>query len=120
MRQSLPTILALTIATKHEVIMSTIARKSSTSTIIAALVVQRKRQKLTQAVVAERMETTASAVARLESCGGKKQHSPSVRTLEKYAGVLNCKIEIKLIPLDNNNEVHHVDQSTQNSELTLS
>ncbi len=47
---------------------------------------------VTQAEVAERIGTTQSAVARLES--GRGKHSPSLATLQKYATpsgvVLSC------------------------------
>jgi len=50
---------------------------------------------VTQAEVAERIGTTQSAVARLESGGGK--HSPSIATLRKYAHALGCRLELRLI-----------------------
>jgi transcriptional regulator with XRE-family HTH domain len=49
---------------------------------------------LTQAQIAERIGTTQSAVARLES--GKGKHSPSLATLRKYAQALGCKLELRL------------------------
>lgn len=49
---------------------------------------------LTQAQVAERMGTTQSAVARLESSRGK--NSPSLATLRKYARALGYKLEFNL------------------------
>jgi len=56
----------------------------------------RRRAGLTQAEVAERMGTKAPAVARIESGGGSKRHSPSVTTLRKYAEAVGCKLEIRL------------------------
>lgn len=50
---------------------------------------------VTQAEVAERIGTTQSAVARLESGGGK--HSPSIATLKKYAHALGCRLELRLV-----------------------
>lgn len=50
---------------------------------------------ITQAEVAERIGTTQSAIARLESGSGK--HSPSLATLRKYAHALGCRLELKLI-----------------------
>ena len=50
---------------------------------------------VTQAEVAERIGTTQSAVARLESGSGK--HSPSLATLQKYANALGCRLELRLI-----------------------
>ncbi len=51
---------------------------------------------LTQADVAERMGTKAPAVARLESGGGRKKHSPSLETLRKYANAVGCQLDISL------------------------
>lgn len=50
---------------------------------------------VTQAEVAERIGTTQSAVARLES--GKGKHSPSIATLQKYAHALGCHFELRLV-----------------------
>ncbi len=50
---------------------------------------------ITQAEVAERIGTTQSAIARLES--GRGKHSPSLATLQKYAGALGCRLELRLI-----------------------
>ena len=55
----------------------------------------RAAQGLTQAQVAEKIGTTQSAVARMESGGGK--HSPSLATLTKYADALGCKLEVRLV-----------------------
>jgi transcriptional regulator with XRE-family HTH domain len=45
--------------------------------------------------VAEKIGTTQSAVARMESGGGK--HSPSLATRTPYADALGCKLEGRLI-----------------------
>ena len=50
---------------------------------------------ITQADLAERMGTTQSAVARLESGRGKQ--SPSLSTLRKYARALGCRLELRLV-----------------------
>lgn len=55
----------------------------------------RAEQGLTQAQVAEKIGTTQSAVARLES--GRGKHSPSLATLSKYAEALGCKLEVRLV-----------------------
>ncbi len=65
--------------------------------IIEQLVKARHQAKLTQADIAASMRTTASAIARLESGGGKKRHSPSLRTLRMYADALNCDIKMQLV-----------------------
>ncbi len=50
---------------------------------------------LTQADVAERIGTTQSAVARLESRSAR--HSPSLATLERYAAALGCRLEVRFV-----------------------
>jgi transcriptional regulator with XRE-family HTH domain len=58
----------------------------------------RKRAGLTQAEIAARMGTKASAIARIEAGGGSKRHSPSVATLRRYAEAVGCKLKIELVP----------------------
>jgi predicted transcriptional regulator len=55
----------------------------------------RSKTGLTQAEVAERMGTTQSAVARLESANAK--HSPSLATLQRYAQALGHRVEVRLV-----------------------
>lgn len=50
---------------------------------------------LTQAEVAARTGTTQSAIARLES--GAARHSPSIATLQRYAGALGCRVEVRFV-----------------------
>src|SRR5882724_2069923 len=50
---------------------------------------------LTQAELAERIGTTQSAIARLESAAAK--HSPSLATLQKYAKALGFRVQIRLV-----------------------
>jgi len=50
---------------------------------------------LTQAQLAERVGTTQSAIARLES--GALKHSPSIATLQKYAKALGYRVEVKFV-----------------------
>ena len=49
---------------------------------------------LTQAEVAERMQSTQPAVARLENAG----RIPSTRTLQRYARATGHRLRIKLVP----------------------
>ena len=56
----------------------------------------RARANLTQAELAERMNTSQSAIARLES--GRSR--PSTRTLEKLAAATGSKLRIILDPAD--------------------
>ena len=50
---------------------------------------------MSQTEIAERMGTTQSAVARLES--GRGKHSPSLATLRKYAHALGCRLDLRLV-----------------------
>ena len=50
---------------------------------------------LTQAEVADRIGTTQSAIARLESA--VPRHSPSIATLQRYAQALGYRVEVRLV-----------------------
>lgn len=60
------------------------------------LIRARTRARLTQAQVAERMNTTQSVIARLESGAVK----PSLRTLERYAHATGSRPVMKLVRAD--------------------
>jgi DNA-binding XRE family transcriptional regulator len=64
------------------------------------LIRARQAAGLTQQEVASRMGTKAPAVARIESGGGRKKHSPSIATLSRYAAAVGCKLKIELVPRD--------------------
>ena len=55
----------------------------------------RRQAGLTQADVAQRMGTKPPAISRIEAPDAK--HSPSLRTLQKYAQAVGCHLEIKLV-----------------------
>lgn len=59
-----------------------------------SLIEARTRTKLTQAELAERMKTTQSVIARLES--GRSR--PSTRTLDKIAQATGTKLRISFDP----------------------
>ena|SRR3990167_3675983 len=54
----------------------------------------------TQGDVARVMKTTTSVVGRLETGGGKQKHSPTIESLRRYAKAVNCDLEVKFIPSD--------------------
>lgn len=66
--------------------------------LLDELLKARRRAGLTQSEVAARMGTQTPAVARLETGGGSRRHSPSVATLRKYAQAVGCRLEIRLRP----------------------
>ncbi len=66
-------------------------------TILRELLKARQKAGLSQAEVAERMGTKAPAITRLESSLSSGKHSPSIATIKKYADVLGCHLEIKII-----------------------
>jgi predicted transcriptional regulator len=61
-----------------------------------AILRARREAGLTQAEVATRMGTKASAVARLENALMTGSPSPSLATLRKYAFALGKRLEIRL------------------------
>jgi transcriptional regulator with XRE-family HTH domain len=68
---------------------------------------------VTQAEVAERIGTTQSAIARLES--GRGKHSPSLATLQKYAHALGYRLELRLVK---ETKVQKVEGHTSRSNRT--
>jgi ribosome-binding protein aMBF1 (putative translation factor) len=69
------------------------AYESAAPELAHELIAARVRANLSQADLARRMQTTRSAVARIES--GK--HWPSRRTLERYANATGTRAVIKLV-----------------------
>lgn len=61
--------------------------------LIADMVAARARAGLTQEQVALRLCTTKSAISRLES---GVHNRPTLTTIENYALVVGCRVEIKL------------------------
>ena len=52
---------------------------------------------MTQAQIAEKMGTQASAVARLEKALATGNMSPSLATLKKYADAVGKRLEIRMV-----------------------
>lgn len=63
--------------------------------VIKQLIEQRKRLNITQKELAERLGTTQSVIARLESGKG----NITLQTLERMSEVLGCILNIKLEPI---------------------
>ncbi len=64
---------------------------------LAALLHARTEAGLTQADVAQRMGVSQPVVARIESSLGKKDHSPSLHTLRRYAEACGMKLVIQMV-----------------------
>jgi len=64
--------------------------------LLKQLLAARKKAGLTQADVAEKIGTKATAITRLETSLASGAHSPSLATIEKYARALGCHLSIKL------------------------
>jgi DNA-binding XRE family transcriptional regulator len=62
--------------------------------LVKTMIQARMNAGLTQEQVAERMGTTQSAIARIES--GKTM--PSMKTLTRYAKVLNMRPDVRFVP----------------------
>jgi len=65
--------------------------------MLDAILSARKEAGLTQAQVAERMGTKATAVARLEAALVSGKHSPSIATLRKYANALGKQLDVRFL-----------------------
>lgn len=76
-------------------VMAEFEKQSPEFSLLDEFLKARAAEGLTQAEVAEKIGTTQSAVARMES--GRGKHSPSLATLTKYADALGCKLEIRLV-----------------------
>ncbi len=63
--------------------------------LVGQMIAARMWVGLTQEQVASRMRTTKSAISRLESGA---HHRPTLTTIENYALVVGCVVEIKLRP----------------------
>jgi ribosome-binding protein aMBF1 (putative translation factor) len=63
---------------------------------LEAILRARKEAGLTQAQIAERMGTTASAVARLESSLIGEKHSPTLATLRKYVSACGKTLRLSV------------------------
>lgn len=59
----------------------------------------RMKARKSQSDVAKEMKTSTSAVGRLETGGGKLNHSPTLATLVNYAHAVGCELEIKFKPI---------------------
>jgi ribosome-binding protein aMBF1 (putative translation factor) len=64
---------------------------------LAALLKARTAAGLTQAEVASRMGVSQPVVARIEASLGKKNHSPSLNTLRRYADACGMKLVIQMV-----------------------
>lgn len=84
---------------KHEELLSdreykmAYAELEEEFTVAKALIQARSSANLTQKEVAERMGTTQSVVARMES--GKPL--PSLRSVIRYAAAVNSRIDLRLV-----------------------
>lgn len=53
---------------------------------------------LTQTELAERIGTTQSAIARMEtSLANGRKHSPTIATLRRYAAALGYRVQVRLV-----------------------
>ena len=69
--------------------------------LIGAMLKARRDAGMSQHDVAKRMNTKQSSIARIETNGGSKNHSPSLNTLRKYAKAVDCALDVRFVPLDN-------------------
>ena len=67
--------------------------------LLKQIIEARKRLGLSQADIAELMQTKQASISRLESSLSSGTHSPSIATLKKYANAMGYNLDIKLTPL---------------------
>ncbi len=65
--------------------------------ILRQMLGARTKAGLSQAEVATRMSTQASAVTRLESALSNGKHSPSIDTLKRYAKAVGCELQVRFV-----------------------
>jgi DNA-binding XRE family transcriptional regulator len=68
----------------------------SSYAVLEACLAARRNAGMTQADVAKIMGTSRPAVARIESA--RSTHAPSIRTLQRYAAAVGCRLRIELEP----------------------
>lgn len=64
--------------------------------LLDALLKARKEAGLTQAQLAEKMGTQASAIARLENALASGKHSPSISTLRRYLNACGKELRFEV------------------------
>jgi len=69
--------------------------------LLRQMLAAREKAGLSQAEVASRMGTKATAITRLESSLSSGKHSPSLITLRRYAEAVGCELEVKLVKAKN-------------------
>ena len=74
---------------------------------LAALLDARAHAGLTQAEVASRMGVSQPVLARIESSLGKKDHSPSLNTLRRYANACGMKLVIQMVESNTSKAVNN-------------
>lgn len=85
-------------ALKHSEVVEEYAKLEEEFSLLRQMLAACQQAGLTQADIAQKMETKATAVTRLESSLSSSKHSPSLSTLRKYAKAVGCRLEVKLIP----------------------
>lgn len=73
------------------------ARQDEEFALLDELLAARRQAGLTQAQVAERMGTKATAITRLESGLASGMQTPSYATLQKYAAAVGKKLQVRLV-----------------------
>lgn len=62
--------------------------------LLISLAKLRKSLGYTQLDIAQKLSTSKSSISRLESGGGKGQHSPSMNTIRAYAEAIGCEFNM--------------------------
>ena len=71
------------------------------SLLLRQMLAAREQAGLSQAHVASRMGTKATAITRLESSLNSGKHRPSLITLRRYAQAVGCELQVQLVKSEN-------------------
>jgi len=80
------------VQTEHEQLIIETQKRTVARDIVDALIVERKRQGLTQQDIADRTGMKAPNITRVESC----KYTPTLDVLERYARAVGKKLRIEL------------------------
>jgi transcriptional regulator with XRE-family HTH domain len=68
----------------------------------------RKQSGYTQFDIAKKLSTSKSSISRLESGGGREQHSPSINTVKAYARAIGCEFSMMVfVPKEKSSDDTH-------------
>lgn len=93
---AIPVEIWIAKAKKNPALREELERQRPWYELQRSIILARKAAGLTQEEIAQAMHTTKSAISRLEN----SDKMPNMKTLAKFAEVLHCRLEVRLVPHD--------------------